>query len=54
MSAIVFAHISDTNLELPALRGSLGELIHLENLAGAISGISDDLRRNPSTSDGSQ
>ncbi|KAL1667968.1 hypothetical protein GGF50DRAFT_111773 [Schizophyllum commune] len=54
MDAKVLAHISNTDPERLALRGSLGELIYLENLVGAISCTSDGLRRDPTTSDGSQ
>ena len=46
--------ISNTDPERPAPGASLGELIYLENNGSAISSISDDLRRDPSTSDGSQ
>ena len=54
MNAKVRVGISNTDPERPAPGASLGELIYLENNGGAISSISDDLRRDPSTSDGSQ
>ena len=54
INAKVRVGITNTDPERPALKGFLGELIYLENNGGAISSISDDLRRNPSTSDGSQ
>ena len=50
----MLAHVGNNDPERPALGASIGELIYLENNGGAISSISDDLRRDPSTSDGSQ
>ncbi|KAL1711399.1 hypothetical protein EV715DRAFT_298151 [Schizophyllum commune] len=48
----MLAHVDNTDPERPAPGASLGELIYLENNGGAIASISDDLRRDPSTSDG--
>ena len=50
----MLAHVGNTDPEYLALLVFVGELIYLENNGGAISSISDDLRRDPSTSDGSQ
>ena len=54
INAKVRVGITNTDPERPAPGASLGELIYLENGGGAIASISDDLRRDPSTSDGSQ
>ena len=54
MNAKVLASLVNDDPERLAPGGSLGELIYVESVGGAISSISDDLRRDPSTSDGSQ
>ena len=54
MNAKVRMGISNDDIERLALLAFVGELLYVENNGGAISSISDDLRRDPSTSDGSQ
>ena len=50
----MLAHVGNTDPEHLALLAFVGELLYVEDDGGAISSISDGLRRNPSTSDGSQ